>query len=772
MSIEGKVLLGFGDFFTSVSAVGAAKPAAPAKPTAKAPLTPKTKKGGKASFVPASRDASPHKAAIVSVINASKLALDAAKKGTAQASKHASDVKAGKHAPIVPVKVVAVGGDGQVILGAALKPGKKPLTPKQQLAVSKHAKAIAKNVAAHKRLAAAAKVAKEVGEKAAGFAKTATPFLKKALAGTAQPTKVHIGGGISPGMLRMPTLDDGLMTPYTDDGLMTPYVGDEVGLAEECLGLIDEMLGDAAPVDPNAPPAPVDPNAPQAQPDPNNPGYLTDGNPDPNAPAGSDGSQGGIDANTGVVTDINGKVLYDPAAPDPDIVPMPVRGQQITQADAQMWHKTVPADGIVLSIGPLPGLPPSTSMAPYVAGSVLLMHPLPPPRPPVVLPPFPEYSVGTYSWFADGTWPVSSGAGGNKTGFIYTKRGTHYGRDQDQPRWMGQRNEDQVNDIDDNDLAGKYSMDALVAAAQQLSANGVVFGPLIGNPDPAGPAGGMYSGLQYAVDDKKWFWQGKYAPASATQDMDNAIAQANLATIAAKTKAASVIAAKTAADKAAADEAQAKQDAAAALAQQAAQAEQQVAQTKADTADITAQQAQGAQQAQADIDYQKMQDTQQAQQAAADIQAYQAQIPIAAAQDQLSVQQGQQQLAAQAAAQTQLVQEADVYNQWAKTNPAAAVAQMQQGGYLPSGGMMPDDGSAPDDGSQQMGPSQGGDDAFDDGGESMGPTSDALDGEAPPMFEEKMLPTDDEEPAAAWPFDNDQANMLGDIDRMLGQDVD
>ena len=169
-----------------------------------------------------------------------------------------------------------------------------------------------------------------------------------------------------------------------------------------------------------------------------------------------------------------------------------------------------------------------------------------------------------------------------------------------------------------------------------------------------------------------------------------------------------------------------------------------------------------------------MAQTQQAtQQSQLDIDTQKAMIPIAASEDQLTVDQKRAQLEADKAESAQVVEEASVWNAWAKDYPAEAVAQMQEQGHLPSdeGVPAPGYGSAPDDGSQTMGPTPQEDDgSFDDGSTD----EDVFDGEAPLMFEEKYANAadDGEEPSRTWPHDDDQANMLGDIDRMLGDGPD
>ena len=91
---------------------------------------------------------------------------------------------------------------------------------------------------------------------------------------------------------------------------------------------------------------PASPQTSTAPADPNNPGYLTDGSPDPAYSTAGGGSAGGLDA-SGIVTDPNGNVLYDPGAPDADIVPMPARGGTLASSDAMgVVSGPIPSDGI------------------------------------------------------------------------------------------------------------------------------------------------------------------------------------------------------------------------------------------------------------------------------------------------------------------------------------------------------------------------------------------------------------------------------------------
>jgi hypothetical protein len=238
------------------------------------------------------------------------------------------------------------------------------------------------------------------------------------------------------------------------------------------------------------------------------------------------------------------------------------------------------------------------------------------------------------------------------------------------------------------------------------------WGPLIGNPT------GPLANLQYAANDKKWFWQGKSAPLSYSAEADAKIAQANAATITANTAAAVAIAKQMQADAAAAAEAQAKQDAANALQESAATSTANVAATQQTT-----------QSSQLDLDTQKEQLVEQQQQAQQDAADAAADTQYAAAQGAADIQdqQAETQYAAgqgrvQTAAQQSIIDQASVWNKWASAHPDEAVAQLNAsddgGGMDDTGDAESDDGSL-DDGSNDDG-------SLDDGSDAESTDDDAL----------------------------------------------
>lgn len=130
-------------------------------------------------------------------------------------------------------------------------------------------------------------------------------------------------------------------------------------------------------------------------------------------------------------------------------------------------------------------------------------------------------------------------------------------------------------------------------------------GPLIGNPNVS-----EIRGLQWAIDDKKWFWQAKYAPDWATREARAAADLLKKQTEAANKAAADAEAARLAAEQAAIDEAQAKQD-----------AENALIASKADAEAYAASQVQQTEQAKFDLEMQRSQMELAKAQAQADIEA-------------------------------------------------------------------------------------------------------------------------------------------------------
>lgn len=291
-------LLGFGDYPEAY--VGATK--APVKPSAKpalakGPVPVKTApKGGKPS---------PHKAAMVKTIDAGKKALDVAKKAHASVAAY----KPAQHAPLVKL-AASVSPKGTVMLGAVTA---KPLSPKQNLAVAKHANAIARHAQANKRLNIAASKASKAGNDALKFAKVTTPVLKKMFS-------------VSTGIPSRPTGPAHMLG--ADD-----LIGSIERLSDEELVRACEMLGvDAAGLMPGMPG--YDPST-----DTGAQGYM-----DPNSFAPAAGA-GGVDPTSGIVTDPNGNVLYDPSN-DPTLQQLPVRGGTLSPSDAQIQWADVPDDGV------------------------------------------------------------------------------------------------------------------------------------------------------------------------------------------------------------------------------------------------------------------------------------------------------------------------------------------------------------------------------------------------------------------------------------------
>ena len=102
--------------------------------------------------------------------------------------------------------------------------------------------------------------------------------------------------------------------------LLTDYEAETLG---ECLGLIAPASNmvpalSTSAVNTATPTTPGAVSTSTAPPDPNNPGYLMDGTPDPNyAGAAGGATGGGLDPTTGIVTDMNGNVFYDPTNDQP-----------------------------------------------------------------------------------------------------------------------------------------------------------------------------------------------------------------------------------------------------------------------------------------------------------------------------------------------------------------------------------------------------------------------------------------------------------------------
>lgn len=590
--LSGRHLLGFSDFFESVSVgVTPLDKKLPSKKLSGGKVSPG--KGGVAKKLPKLSVAKPGKGgksayikSAVNSINAGKKALAASKSAEAKVKTYMASVKAGKHAPLLPVTVKKT-HVGYFVVGAA--PGvARILTPTQTKAVDKHTSSLAAHAMATKRLNIAASKARKAGKDALDTAgKTAAWFKSRGKKGGKSSVGADLGADLE------------AICEHIDCYGVGGLSDEQIGAVCSAMDMLGEDLSTQGQIDPAT-------------------GLPLDSSVDPSL--ASSAGVAGVDPYTGIVTDMNGNVVYDPSQ-DPDVLMPPEHGGKLSQADAmQVYHK-VPEDAIVWD------------------GS--------------------QRGINTLG-------SVSSFYGPQKDGF--GKYGPVYGYHSDgwehgEQKWtlrFGQA------DITGNDNRDDLGMDDAKAAAVTLhqdplkidsegkkSSTPIVWGPLIGNPNSS------LAGLQYAYDDGKWFWQTQNAPAWAAAEADAKIMLSNNKTVAAKTAAALAVVAQQQKDAADLAEQQAKQLAQQALAQQAAEAQQTLAQTQADTANITAQQSQQAQMTQADIDYQKQQDAHEA------------------AKNQWRLERAKQQAAQDAEAQHEMVAEAAVMNDYLKSHPEAMQQVMQ-----------------------------------------------------------------------------------------------
>ena len=574
MPIHGPVLLGFGDYF-----VGTVKPLA--KPVKAAPKgKPLAVVKGKVALKHAqvSKNPSHHAVALTNLVTVANKTHDVIKKAQDSVAKYKADKAAGKHAPLVPVAVTKIHGDGTVILGAAPAVARK-LTPRAQAAVEKHAKLLVKHKQATVALDKVAKKAKQVATKSSKLVADVAHKLSHGFTPGSKTTRIH---------------------------------GEDI---VACIGLIDEILGQ-------------------------DDGSMYDSSMDTGTDAtpidhSQYGQAGGLDASgSGVVTDPNGNTLYDPSAPDADLTTLPTRGGTLSPGDAQVVWQHVPTDAVVASSCPSckNGVGSwqtfyDTDRNKYDWGHGFL---------------FGQHNSGPKVQWTIGPPIVTDPRTSTSNAWIDRTTGSSFGT--------------------------KYSKGKTVPQLAQQSSE-MNYGPLIGNPGVGHEGTSDFAGLQYAIADDKWFWQAANAPAAVTTAIDQAITDANNAIIATKQQAALVVAAAMQKDAIAQQEAKAKQDAALALQQSQQQSQQAIAESAAQSAANIAQSQQG---------------TQQGQQQLA---AYQEQIPIAAAQDQQQI-----------AQQQGIIDQAATWNAYARKNPEAAMAQMQQA--APAEQVEPADDM--DDGSQKI----------------------------------------------------------------------
>ena len=505
--IHGPILLGFGDMF-----VGAPPPRSTAR--GRTPTTPTTIKPGtitkpgtatrvgpKGAPAPGGSRVTTRRATGSGKPSPHKAAtmstISAGQKALDVAKKSVLVVTAygkTKHVPAAKVAVTRVRGDGQVVLGVVAK----GLTPKQKAAVAKHVKAIAKAAARNKSLKVAAEKAKVAGVKAQKVVKDALAVFKKRLDG--KPVTVSVKG--------------------CDD------IGACIGYIDEILGVVDEY------------------------------GYDSESYADTGTTATTDAAVGpssSIDAD-GRVLDSSGNVLYDPTT-DPSVIPMPVRGQDLTDAEmSQQRFDHVPDDGIKYTTGVLAG-----------------------------------NSFGSYGAFR------GSPKNANNWGPGYIWGGSD---------WL-------YYDSEHPDTFKHGHFDSIAQLSMFSEKNG--WGALVGNPDTD------KKNLQFAVLDNALFWQGNNCPLTYAAEADSKITNLNQATISANQAAAVTEAARKAMIQASQDEDAAAEAAREALAESSAESTAQIAdvqqQTQTSQLDIDTQKQQlteqslmapiTASQAQADVDYQK-----------------------------------------------------------------------------------------------------------------------------------------------------------------------
>lgn len=306
--------------------------------------------------------------------------------------------------------------------------------------------------------------------------------------------------------------------------------------------------------------------------------------------------------------------LYDASSnPDPNCVPLPVRGGSLSSEDARTVWRKVPEDGVI-----------------YAGDRGM-----------------PSDCFGSWNIMYGPKW-INDQQG---DGFVW-----HANPGEPAKWWAIRRGHGDAQHAGD-DIAGSSSQFG--------------WGPLVGNPSTE------LAGLQWAIDDKQWFWQSQNAPAWATQEADAVILATNQKTMEADNAAIAADNARIAQEVAADAEAKAKQDAADALAISAANTQEQIAQKQ-----------QAAQQAQIDLQQQQYEQQAAAQQAANDLAAQQAEIALQTKQAQL--QQQAQQADIQAAMQQQAIQ-----LQYLQQHPELTM-QPDQGGSSSSseGGGFADDGGS------------------------------------------------------------------------------
>jgi hypothetical protein len=656
--IHGTPLLGFGDFFVGAGKTGAARKAgatAPGKKVAKK-ASGKAIKPLKTKIAKMPTKAGAAKSMLFNAVAASRKASAAAQAAAQKSAAYLAARKSGGHRPLLPAKVTKITGDGQVVIGAAVP---VTLTPKQKAAIERHNKAIGEHAAASKRAAKMAAKAKRAADAARAFVLNNAKTLKALHSGAARKGRTSIRGIAESIGVTIPTEIVGDLEDIAEEhgveaamemlGEALAQVDEEPeadGEDFEDDGPVDELeiLGDdfhydgrifmglpprttggggggggfdsspgrdggGAADDPNQTPTNFPPGVFD---DPNQPA-LSDVAPSDVGPADVPGtSDPGVDA-PGVVKAPDGTVLYDPAK-DPDVVPLPVRGQPLTKEEAGKVWPALPEGSVVFGPLRLDGLPQA----------------------------LPDSCLGSWNYY----YGSGQTHKGNPRGVGYFINSNADGN----PPW---------NRKDDNgknrEVTGEGMDDVWPKTGSASVTRG--FGPLIGNPqDPS------YAGLQFAMKEQRFFWQSDKCPAQMATEIDDAIRAGNKKIMEANAAAARAKAAQMEKDIAERKEAAAKQAAEIALSEKKAASEKKIADLQAEIeskkTDI--------EQRRADIETQKSTAQAQLERDKADTQAQLARLEIA-----------KQRAAVEAEAGRALIDEARVWNKYAEANPEKAYSAMQ-----------------------------------------------------------------------------------------------
>jgi hypothetical protein len=419
---------------------------------------------------------SPHKRAVINATAVMNRALQAGIRATKRAA--------------IAGKTQATVVHGYEILGAT---GKVPVTAKQKAAAAKRDKAV------QKAAIAAAKTKKQ-GEKAIAASKKLAAALTKAKPVIAKLlAKVKTFPAPGGGATRVRGDDDGLEMDVSDSTSFTVGDTNDVQIMDRAEL---EVLGDQA----------LQPG------DPDYDFFYGDSQPDQGAAPASAPTNTYASGTTGGVPTGYAEVVWED-------IPLPARGQTLTEEQAQIVQQSVPDNAVVYLMDK--GLPADS------VGSFSVMYDK------SGLKDGYKYGLGKFrtkdEMMTQPDWVCRDYAGvlkheGRRSGYDEKSRAIAKSRNANEMLfWSVFDGGDLANDVPTieriSESRESFTTQSVSGGSPEdvpaESKSPYLWGPLVGKP------GSQLANLQYCAPTDQWFWQSEYAPKWATDAMDKEIERLN-----------------------------------------------------------------------------------------------------------------------------------------------------------------------------------------------------------------------------------------------------